>query len=200
MSKLWPSDGCSAASGHPPISDTAVEAAWMVGGLSIRCNCFAAAHRNHQLANIQCIDEGINHANGIALIDEIIEALRQQRRLRTIRPCNKALHPFALENHQENLRAVGESPSATSARSTPRFRIESSERLPGLPLGSRTKWHFQAATFDCRQICPSVGLRRALSGLLIGTSRTVAYHGGRLLGGPDKSREIQCLAGSLGAP
>src|SRR5262245_56927975 len=37
-----------------------------------------------QLGNIECIDEGIDHANRIALINPVIEAFRQQRRLRPI--------------------------------------------------------------------------------------------------------------------
>ena len=47
-----------------------------------------------QFGNIQCIDEGVDHANRIALVDPVIEAFRQQRRLRPIRPCNEALHQF----------------------------------------------------------------------------------------------------------
>ena len=47
-----------------------------------------------QLGKIQCIDEGIDHANRIAFVNPVIEAFRQQRRLRPIRPCNEALHQF----------------------------------------------------------------------------------------------------------
>src|SRR5215475_10296398 len=47
-----------------------------------------------QLGKIQGIDEGIDHANRIALVNPVIEAFRQQRRLRTIRPGNEALHLF----------------------------------------------------------------------------------------------------------
>src|SRR5262245_22527842 len=47
-----------------------------------------------QLGNIKCSDEGIDHANRIALVNPVIEAFRQQRRLRPIRPCNEALHQF----------------------------------------------------------------------------------------------------------
>src|SRR5215813_13648811 len=47
-----------------------------------------------QLGYIQGIDEGIDHANRIALVNPVIEAFRQQRRLRPIRPCNEALHTF----------------------------------------------------------------------------------------------------------
>ena len=38
--------------------------------------------------------ERIDHANGIALIDPVIKAFRQQRRLPAIRPFNEALHPI----------------------------------------------------------------------------------------------------------
>jgi hypothetical protein len=39
-----------------------------------------------QLGNIQCIDEDIDHANRIALVSPVIDAFRQQRRLRSICP------------------------------------------------------------------------------------------------------------------
>src|SRR6185295_11359161 len=55
-----------------------------------------------QLANIQCIDEGIDHANRIALVNPVIEAFRQQRRLRSICPCNEALHQFPPESPRES--------------------------------------------------------------------------------------------------
>src|SRR5262245_4868970 len=63
------SRGGSAASGHPPISDTAAEAARMgchmqiaydaaepsaqLGSPSIRCNCSAPADRDHELAVVR---------------------------------------------------------------------------------------------------------------------------------------------------
>jgi hypothetical protein len=46
-----------------------------------------------QFPQIQHVDEGINHANRIALVDPVIEAFRQQRRLPPIRPRNKPRHP-----------------------------------------------------------------------------------------------------------
>src|SRR5207344_2961786 len=46
-----------------------------------------------QSLEIEPVDEGINEANRIALVDPVIEALRQQRRLRSIRPFNEARHP-----------------------------------------------------------------------------------------------------------
>jgi hypothetical protein len=41
---------------------------------------------------IERVNEGIDHANKIALIDPIFEAFRQQRRLPTIRTFNGALY------------------------------------------------------------------------------------------------------------
>jgi len=46
-----------------------------------------------QSLEIEPVDKGINKANRIALVDPVIEALRQQRRLRSIRPFNEARHP-----------------------------------------------------------------------------------------------------------
>jgi hypothetical protein len=45
-----------------------------------------------QIAQIQRVNERINEANRIALVDPVIEAFRQQRRLRPIRSCNEASH------------------------------------------------------------------------------------------------------------
>ena len=47
---------------------------------------------NPRSCKIERVDEGIDHANRIALVDPVIEAFRQQRRLRAIRPFNEALH------------------------------------------------------------------------------------------------------------
>jgi hypothetical protein len=45
-------------------------------------------------AQFQRIHEHIDRANRIALVDPIIEAFRQQRRLLAIRPLNETLHHF----------------------------------------------------------------------------------------------------------
>ena len=45
-----------------------------------------------QLTQIERIDKDINHANWIALVDEIIETFGQKRRLPAIYPRNKTLH------------------------------------------------------------------------------------------------------------
>ena len=47
-----------------------------------------------EVAEFQSIDEHIDRANRIALVDPIIEAFRQQRRLLAIRPLNETLHHF----------------------------------------------------------------------------------------------------------
>jgi hypothetical protein len=47
-----------------------------------------------EVAEIQRIDQDIDRANRIALVDPIIEAFRQQRRLLAIRCLNETLHRF----------------------------------------------------------------------------------------------------------
>jgi hypothetical protein len=47
-----------------------------------------------QFPQIERVDEGINHTNRIALVDPVIEAFRQQRRLPPIRPRNEPRHPI----------------------------------------------------------------------------------------------------------
>src|SRR4029450_1811522 len=49
--------------------------------------------REAKYAQIKRSDEGIDRTNRIDLIDEIIEAFGQQRRLPTVRTFNEALHP-----------------------------------------------------------------------------------------------------------
>ena len=67
-----------------------------------------------QLANIQCIDEGIDHANRIALVNPVIEAFRQQCRLRPIRP-------------YASLRLIGKAEGPQKAD-----RIAAAQRVPSL--------------------------------------------------------------------
>jgi hypothetical protein len=45
-----------------------------------------------RVPQIERIDEDINHADRIALVDPVIEALRQPHPLRSIRPCNAPRH------------------------------------------------------------------------------------------------------------
>jgi hypothetical protein len=45
-----------------------------------------------EIGQIERVDKAINHTNGIALLDPLIKAFRQQRRLSAIGPLNEALH------------------------------------------------------------------------------------------------------------
>jgi|SRR5262245_22794060 len=78
-----------------------------------------------QLGNIECIDEGIDHANWIALVNPVIEAFRQQRRLRSIRPCNEALHQFP----RRIIRRIGSAHVFTQAGSNAGVGLARSARL-----------------------------------------------------------------------
>jgi hypothetical protein len=51
-----------------------------------------------QFTQIERVDKDINHANRIALVDEIIEAFRQKCRLPTFYPRNKPLHQILQES------------------------------------------------------------------------------------------------------
>jgi len=53
-------------------------------------------------AQIKRIDEGIDRTNRIDLIDEIIEAFGQQRRLPTVHTLNQALHPCPRKSQGES--------------------------------------------------------------------------------------------------
>ena len=48
--------------------------------------------REPKLLEIERVDEGIDEANRIALVNPIVEAFRQQRRLPAIRPRNEVRH------------------------------------------------------------------------------------------------------------
>ena len=45
-----------------------------------------------ELGEIEPIDERVDHANRIVLVDPVLQAFRKQRGLLAIRPCNKARH------------------------------------------------------------------------------------------------------------
>jgi hypothetical protein len=55
-----------------------------------------------EVAQFQRIHEHIDRANRIALVDPIIEAFRQQRRLLAIRPLNETPHHFPPPIQREN--------------------------------------------------------------------------------------------------
>ena len=54
-----------------------------------------------ELGQIERIDERIDHANRIVLVDPVIEAFGQQRRLPPIRPLHEALHEIPPANREE---------------------------------------------------------------------------------------------------
>src|SRR3954470_7985828 len=64
---------------------------------------FTAVEHGQKLHRyIQRVDKAINHTNGIALLDPLIKALRQQRRLSAIGTLNEALHELPPANRQAN--------------------------------------------------------------------------------------------------
>ena len=60
-----------------------------------------------EVAQFQRIHEHIDRANRIALVDPIIEAFRQQRRLLAIRPLNETLHHFPGQFSKEIIASTG---------------------------------------------------------------------------------------------
>ena len=61
----------------------------VVGRPACRCRLDAF---EAEISQIERIDKAINYTNGIALLDPLIEAFRQQRRLSAIGTLNEALH------------------------------------------------------------------------------------------------------------
>src|SRR6202040_1347395 len=60
-----------------------------------------------EVAEFQRLDEHIDRPNRIALVDPIIEAFRQQRRLLAIRPLNETLHHFPRRFSQGIIASMG---------------------------------------------------------------------------------------------
>jgi hypothetical protein len=61
----------------------------VVGRPACRCGLDAF---EAEIRQIERVDKGIHHTNGIALLDPLIKAFRQQRRLSAIGTPNEALH------------------------------------------------------------------------------------------------------------
>ena len=55
-----------------------------------------------KLAEIERIDEGVNRANRVLLVDPILKTLRQERRLPTICPFDEPLHDHPRESSGES--------------------------------------------------------------------------------------------------
>src|SRR6516225_6013037 len=76
----------------------------MIRGPAGRCRIDAI---EPEVAQFQRIDEHIDRANRIALVDPIIKAFRQQRRLPPIRPLNETLHhPPAIQQGNHSIDEV----------------------------------------------------------------------------------------------
>src|SRR6476661_4630203 len=76
----------------------------MIPGPTGRCRIDAI---EPEVAEFQRIDEHIDRANRIALVDPIIKAFRQQRRLLSIRPLNETLHhPPAIQQGNHSIDGV----------------------------------------------------------------------------------------------
>src|SRR4030095_5312022 len=100
--------------------------------------------REAKSAQIKRIDESIDRTNRIDLVDEVIEAFGQQRRLPTVHPFNEALHPIppqcARESYRPNhmKRGVFTQPGSKSAVPVmSELRPLLSHKLTTRPTGSR---------------------------------------------------------------
>src|SRR6266851_701970 len=84
----------------------------MIRGPAGRCRIDAI---EPEVAEFQRIDEHIDRANRIALVDPIIKAFRQQRRLLAIRPLNETLHqPPAIQPGNHSIVGVFTQPGPTA--------------------------------------------------------------------------------------
>src|SRR5476651_2897926 len=86
----------------------------MIRGPAGRCRIDAI---EPEVAEFQRIDEHIDRANRIALVDPIIKAFRQQRRLLAIRPSNETLHYFPRRFTKRIIASTGFSHSLDPLRS-----------------------------------------------------------------------------------
>src|SRR5471030_1353006 len=89
----------------------------MIRGPAGRCRINAI---EPEVAEIQRIDEHIDRANRIALIDPIIKAFRQQRRLLATRPLNETLHRFPRRFSKRIIASMGFLHSLGHAQTPPK--------------------------------------------------------------------------------
>ena len=110
-----------------------------------------------KLGQIERIDERVDHPNRIVLVDPVIEAFGQQRRLPAIRPLNEALHPSPANreaNHTSSRRfhtarviPGSRGPSQrTSASPLKAAELSSRREVPTRDLGTCGKVSDQKAT------------------------------------------------------
>src|SRR5712671_5761869 len=92
-----------------------------------------------EVAKFQRIDEHIDRAYRIALVDPIIKAFRQQRRLLAIRPLNKTLHqPPAIQQGNHSIDGVfTQSGPTTDSGRLPEHALTRIAKGDGLFLKSR---------------------------------------------------------------
>ena len=89
-----------------------------------------------ELAQFQRIHEHIDRANRIALVDPIIEAFRQQRRLPAIRPLNETLHHFPRRFSKRIIASTEFSHSLGHSR--PNWAVPAMSGLPPIATKLRT--------------------------------------------------------------
>ena len=71
------------------------------GGSPSRCGLNTV---EPEIGEIECVDEGVDHADGVFLVDPVVEALREKRRLPTICSFDEPLHGHPPGNRQGNHR------------------------------------------------------------------------------------------------
>jgi len=87
-----------------------------------------------EVAQFQRIHEHIDRANRIALVDPIIEAFRQQRRLLAIHRLNETLHRFPRRFSKRIIASTEFSHSLLRKRTaTPRSAHSKAQRRPASP-------------------------------------------------------------------
>src|SRR5260370_25211012 len=119
----------------------------MIRGPAGRCRIDAI---EPEIAEFQRIDEHIHRANRIALVDPIIKAFRQQRRLLAIRPLNKALHhPPAIQQGNHSIVGVFTQPGPRADYTLPNITSAFCEsgrlRVPLFPRTRLDSWLWPAS-------------------------------------------------------
>src|SRR3981189_347798 len=94
----------------------------MIRGPAGRCRVDAI---EPEVAEFQRIDEHIDRANRITLVDPIIQAFRQKRRLLAIRPLNETLHHFPRRFSKGIIASMGFSHSLGHVWTAPAVQEES---------------------------------------------------------------------------
>src|SRR5258706_10553671 len=121
-----------------------------------------------EVAKFQRIDEHIDRAYRIALVDPIIKAFRQQRRLLAIRPLNKTLHqPPAIQQGNHSIDGVftqsGPNPDINRSEWTilQLYEFEITHAASRLPSRSSQKTPAcRPAPAPCEPSCPTCAHRR----------------------------------------